>query len=197
MSSSPQLPERLDMRRFAQEAAHLAGTLLLLKMDRLCEEISREDASFASKSAAQSASKLDTESLHWQLKGELVQRAGAAPQLWLHLQLQGHVPLQCQRCLGPVRVPLDVQRSFRFVRSEEEAAAQDDEAEEDLLVLAKQFNALELIEDEALMALPMVPMHDTCPQPVKLASSDDDFQAELAAKPKAFAALGALKKRAG
>ncbi|MFC3217232.1 hypothetical protein [Comamonas sp. JC664] len=47
------------------------------------------------------------------------------------------------------------------------AAALDDESEEDVLVLAPQIDALELIEDELLMALPMVPMHEVCPVDVK------------------------------
>ena len=70
----------------------------------------------------------------------------------------------------------------------------EDECEEDLLVLSKQFDLRELLEDELLLELPLVPKHDVCPGKVKLASTDEDFKAALTQKPNAFAALGSLKK---
>jgi uncharacterized protein len=185
MSSLTHLPERLDVRRFAQESAQLEGRIALSKMERLAQDLYRPLAD------------LTAEILHWQARGEQVEQAGGAAQIWLHVALQTTAPMQCQRCLSEVAVALQVQRSFRFVRSEEEAMAQDDDAQEDLLVLSKQLDLLELIEDEAIMALPMVPTHERCPQPVKLASSDQEFKAALAAKPNAFAALGELKKKTG
>ena len=36
-------------------------------------------------------------------------------------------------------------------------------SEEDLLALSREFDLHELIEDELLMALPVVPKHDECP----------------------------------
>ncbi|HQS64567.1 MAG TPA: YceD family protein, partial [Acidovorax defluvii] len=100
----------------------------------------------------------------------------------------------CQRCLTPVDVPLAVERSFRFVADEATAEALDDESEEDLLALSREFDLRELIEDELLMALPVVPRHDECPSAVPLASSDDDFEAASAEKPNPFAALASLRK---
>jgi uncharacterized protein len=52
----------------------------------------------------------------------------------------------------------------------------------------------ELIEDELLMALPVVPRHDECPTSVPLASSDDDFEVASAEKPNPFAALAACAR---
>jgi uncharacterized protein len=91
--------------------------------------------------------------------------------------------------------PVDIERSFRFVRDEEEAAAQDEDAQEDLLVASKQFDLLALIEDELIMAMPFAPAHDVCPVPVKLSVSSEEYEAALNEKPKAFAALGDLKSR--
>jgi uncharacterized protein len=62
--------------------------------------------------------------------------------------------MECQRCLTPVDVPLDVERSFRFVADEATAEALDDECDEDLLALSREFDLRELIEDELLMACP-------------------------------------------
>ena len=69
-----------------------------------------------------------------------------------------------------------------------------DDSEEDLLAISREFDLRELIEDELLMALPVVPRHDECPTAVHLASSDDDFEEASAEKPNPFAALAALRK---
>jgi uncharacterized protein len=175
-------PDRLDIRSFAQDAAQISGSLPLSKLERLAQDLYRLDADSASKT------------LQWSATGSSIPIAGGAAQPWLHLEVSLQAPMQCQRCLEQVVVPVQIERDFRFVKNEEEASEQDDEAEEELLVIAKQFDLLELIEDEIIMALPMVPLHETCPEKVKLSSSADDFEAALNAKPNAFAALGVLKK---
>src|SRR5690606_12845544 len=114
-------------------------------------------------------------------------------QHWLHLRVEATFPMVCQRCLTPVDVPLQVERSFRFVPDEATAETLDDEAEEDLLALSREFDLHELIEDEWLMALPVVPRHEVCPEPVPMVSSDEDFDAASADKPNPFAALAALR----
>jgi uncharacterized protein len=181
MSTTPHPPERLDVRKFAQEAAHISGSVLLSKLERTIKDISGRDADLASKT------------VQWTARGESVPVAGGVAQSWLHLHLQASVPMQCQRCLQAMDAQIDTLRHFRFVRDEAEANAQDDDAEEDLLVASKQFDLLELIEDELIMALPFAPTHEICPVAVKLASSAEEFEAALAEKPRAFAALGELK----
>jgi uncharacterized protein len=174
-------PQRLDVVAFAQDAAQLSGAVLLSKLERVSEQIQG------------SAKDLDACSISWQASGESIAVAGGAAQSWLHLKLEGQVPMQCQRCLQAMAQALQIERSFRFVASEAQANAEDDDSEEDLLVVSKQFDLMELLEDELIMALPFAPTHETCPTAVKLASSDDEYQAALSAKPHAFAALGALK----
>ncbi len=174
-------PEQLDVRTFAQNAAQLSGTLLLSKLERLAQDLCRLDADFALKT------------VQWHARGENMSVAGGIAQSWLHLEISGLVPLQCQRCLQAMQEPVSLRSSFRFVRDEAEANAQDDDAQEDLLVASKQFNLLELIEDELIMALPFAPVHEECPVHVNLQVSSDAFEAALNEKPKAFAALGELK----
>ncbi len=115
--------------------------------------------------------------------------------LWLHLALDLSMPLTCQRCLGPVDIALAVKQSFRFVASEEAAEAEDEEAEEDVLVLSQDFNLRELIEDELLMALPLVPRHETCPVEIKLEAADPGFESALAEKRNPFAVLANLQNK--
>ncbi len=131
--------------------------------------------------------------VRWRARGELRAAPGDAPQVWLHLAAQTDVPLTCQRCLRPLDVALAIDRWFRFAADEAAAAALDDEVEEDVLVLSGEFDLRALVEDELLMALPLVPRHDACPVEVKLAAADPEFEAAGGAKPNPFAALASLR----
>ena len=182
MTQTSHRPDQLDIRSFAQEGAQLSGNLLLSKLERLAQDLYRLDANLASKT------------IQWTARGSVMPISSGVAQQWLHVNIGLRAPMQCQRCLEAVELPVQIERDFRFVKNEEEANAQDDEAEEELLVISKQFDLLELIEDEIIMALPMVPLHETCPKKVKLASSSEDFEAALGEKPNAFAVLGVLKK---
>jgi uncharacterized protein len=179
--------DRLDVAALAQANGCLKGDDLLQKYERLKQESCRPEADFT-----------ENEKVVWQATGELVDSAGEngkiKPQVWLHLTAQTHLPQTCQRCLAEVSTLLDVERSYRFVADEATAEAQDDACEEDLLAISREFNLLALIEDELLMALPQVPLHDVCPVQPKMAAHDADFESEGATgKPNPFAVLEALK----
>ena len=173
-------PSRLDVNGFAADAATLAGADPVSAYPRLAAELADPA------SAAQ---------VEWQAQGE--ERAGAsgAAVPWLHLSADAVVPLVCQRCLMPVEMPLSVSRWFRFVADEATAEAEDDESDEDLLVVARDFDLKGLIEDELLMEIPLTPVHETCPVDVQLSASDADFEAGEGGKPNPFAVLGALRTR--
>ena len=129
----------------------------------------------------------------WSAQGQLVKTAGAAPQDWLHLTAQTQVALTCQRCLQPLSQTVQVDRRFRFVGNEDEAARLDEEAEDDVLVMPARLDLHSLLEDELILALPLVPRHDNCPQPLPMvAAAADDALAEAEA-PHPFAALAALR----
>jgi uncharacterized protein len=169
---------RLDIKAFAQAGASLAGENPLGRYERLAEEAQGDVA---------------PRTVHWAAQGEQRQVVGQADQAWLHLEAEAVLPMTCQRCLGAVDISLSVRNAFRFVASEAVAAQEDDEAEEDLLVLARDFDLNALVEDELLMAMPVVPRHDECPTNVTLSAADADFEADKDAKPNPFAALAKLK----
>jgi uncharacterized protein len=134
--------------------------------------------------------------VQFEVQGTLRLDASGAESVWLHVSAQVAVPLVCQRCLGAVDVPLAFARDYRFVGTEAEAEAQDEASEEDVMAISKDFNLLELFEDELLMELPPVPKHDECPVQVQFQAADADFGDEPAEKPNPFAVLGQLKKKA-
>jgi len=121
----------------------------------------------------------------WTLTGETRIVAGTV-QAWLHLTAQVTLRLQCQRCLEPLDIPVQVDRWFRLVADEATALEEDDAAEEDLLALDREFDALALLEDDVLLAMPLVPRHTACQAPWSAALGDN--------LPHPFAALATLKE---
>jgi uncharacterized protein len=188
MKANPKMAwnaERLDMRAFAQAAGSLQAVEPLGRFDRLAEE-----------AAAHDGLSPDAQ-VHWQAHGDMRPAAtGGAPAPWLHLEAQATIPLTCQRCLGPVATPLVVDRWFRFVADEATAAALDDECEEDLLALEPRPSLRDLLEDELLMAMPLVPMHEHCPAPVQMQAGElaEDGAPAPDERPHPFADLARLKK---
>ena len=91
-----------------------------------------------------------------------------------------------------MRVPLHAERRVFFVQGEDAAEALDAESEDDVLALTPALDLADLIEDELLLALPLVPRHERCPEPLAPAFVEDDAAADPADHP--FAALAALKR---
>lgn len=171
-------PHRLDVRRFAEERAELEVNDALQRFRRLAVETQRPQ---------------DAGPVHWHARGELLNPQHVHPQVWVHLEADTRLPLVCQRCLNPVDVTLNVDRSFRFVPDEATAAAEDDSSEEDLLALSRSFDLVELVEDELLMEVPVAPRHEVCPEAVKMTAVDPGFETAEAEKEHPFAVLGRLR----
>lgn len=152
-------------------------------MERLSQETRRPDADLT---------------VNWEAKGEIrpSSRAnGTEPDVWLHVQAHALLPLTCQRCMAAMTAPLSVDQWYRFVATEDIAMAEDDQSEEDLLVLEPQFDLLAVIEDELLMALPLVPMHAVCPTAPLMSAGDLDIADDAPDKPNPFAVLAQLKTK--
>ena len=167
------------MAAFAAEGEALSGATPLQNMERLAQESIGLQADLM---------------VNWQATAELRPGAATEDDIWLHLTANTDLPLTCQRCLRVVDTPLQVDQWYRFVATEEIAMAEDDEADEDLLVMEPQFDLLALLEDELLMALPVVPMHEHCPlePPTQAEVPDVGITDE---KPNPFAVLAQLKKK--
>lgn len=171
-------PQALDVPALCKAAGQLDGQQPLAAMERLA-------ASFCAATDG---------SATWQVQGSLLPVLGGEPELWLALQAEADVPLQCQRCLQAMTETLQVQRRFRFVRNEEEALRLDEDSEDDVLVLPARLDVLELLEDELILALPIVPRHGACPSPLPVPAAPEE-DGEPAPNP--FAALAALRGRGG
>jgi uncharacterized protein len=105
------------------------------------------------------------------------------------LSVQGTVQLVCQRCLTPYAYDMDSATVLLLGKDDDEA----DEIEEliadesiDVIVGSRTCDIRDLIEDEALLALPQVPKHEVCPDNQLLDAVKSD-------KPSPFAGLKDLK----
>lgn len=183
MKSRAFVAEKLDLAAFARDGASLEGEWPAASLERLAD------------SAAPEAPAADWPAVGWQLHGEIRQPKGGKAQTWLRLTAQAQVSLTCQRCLQPVAEAVEIDRWIRFVDTEAEAAALDVDSDDDVLALPRHLDARELIEDELLLSLPLVPRHEACPEPLAPAA-DADLAAddEEGERPNPFAALAALKR---
>ena len=173
-------PLQLSVEAFAKNEQSLEGEWPLRSLPRLLES-----------THSPQAADVDI-AVSWQLRGESRAARAGPPEIWLHLESSASVALTCQRCLQAMTTQVSAQRSFRFVHGEAAAAELDAQSEEDVLALSRHLDARDLIEDELLLELPLVPRHDICPQPLlERDMSVDDSVKTVRENP--FAALAQLK----
>jgi uncharacterized protein len=172
-------PLRLDVQTFASDAGELSGRWPLRRFERIVESMHTDTAP------------AEVGEVVWGAQGEQRAQRGASPQTWLHLTARAALRLECQRCLQPVETVLDIDRWFQFVSGEDAAAQIDADSEDDVLAMTRALDLLALVEDELLLALPLVPRHGECPSPLLPPAESDDT---LQDPPNPFAALAALKR---
>jgi len=125
--------------------------------------------------------------LRFQLRG-LVDELGRPGAI---LEVEGRVLARCDRCGGPVEVLIDEQARFFFVTDEEELGRLPiDESPEEPLLGSRRFDVAALVEDQAILALPISPRHDDCGSPAT-AEADAGPDGETH---RPFEALAALSK---
>ncbi|WP_288127506.1 YceD family protein [Thiomonas sp.] len=183
MENTPAQPEpssalRLNLRTLAQEQGVVEGRLALNELPRL--------ESFLA--GAPESSYVD-----WRLRGFMRNQAGGQPQPMVELQIQAELPMLCQRCLQPAMQKILDVALFRLVEDEPELTLEELEAEDEALCLQGLTDARALVEDQVLLALPLVPMHDVCPQPI-VAEGLWNEPAAMRERPSPFAVLAKLKK---
>lgn len=110
---------------------------------------------------------------------------------YVELELKARLPLQCQRSLERFLLPVELVQRLGLITREAQEASLPEGTEPMLLEGGAELHPVELIEDELILALPVVPID---PAATELAAewqpeSDDEE------KPNPFAALAALKGR--
>jgi uncharacterized protein len=178
MKARPLDPRAVPVASLVRDGTELEGQLPLATLARLGEALHAAPA--------------DTELLQWRARFGQEARLGSAPRPWLELQAQADVTLQCQRCLEPMTQRLLVERRFWLAASEAEAARLDAETEDEHLVFESRMDLPSLVEDELILALPLVPRHEPhCPAPLPTPATATTAAPE---QPHPFAALAAWRR---
>jgi uncharacterized protein len=146
---TPPSRPRIDTAEFARSGGELAGELTPAQLPRLRELLAGDEGV-----------------LRWALSGSRRRLPEGGYESFLELRLAGEMRQQCVRCLEPAPAAIDETRLFKLALTESQAEREDAEAEAfDVLASSPRFDVLELVEDEAIMALPIAPRHDDCRLP--------------------------------
>ena len=125
-----------------------AGVLEMALFPRLVEEL------------LQSQSKTPF-TVSWAMRSWVNELATGSDQYRLEIKAKTSLTLVCQRCLNDFEQPLVVHSQFLLLSTEEDVDQFPIENDnEDALLNSHEFNVLELLEDELLLAIPIVPKHD-------------------------------------
>ena len=157
---SPRLPELIEPERMAETGRVLEGSLSLSKLKRLAPLLFTEEVlDQAPGEISREQGGEDDQSGEVVVK--LVFGADAAGQLNVTGSFETDVKLQCQRCMQALDLHIAEKISLAIVYSNEQADELPSHYEPLVLSDEEELVSLpELIEDEILLALPSVPLHD-------------------------------------
>jgi uncharacterized protein len=160
----------IDVFRMARIGASLHGDVELARLPRLAASLMRCDGRLA-----------------FEAQGRIDPHGRPA----MALSLQALLPLRCDRCARELEFALSVQRPFYFVHSEAELAAIEvDDAPDEPLLGSAHFDLAGLIEDEAILQLPLSPRHDACAPAQAVGVAPEE-----APRPHPFSQLQGLRER--
>lgn len=168
---SRRLPDRIDPWSIAQGEEHFEGIVDVSEMGRLSAEL------------------LDD---HGDVQVEIrgVGRDGG----WCVLEGNATAELKmvCQRCLGPVSIAVRAAFRLGLIEEDRDAEALPEELEPVVVRPHETCRLAGLVEDELLLALPIVPVHES----VGMCGENDFTTVGESDERRAFSDLGELWARA-
>lgn len=176
MSRQP-LPEHIDPVRLADQGRELEGVIPNSAMRRLAE---------------------GPESGQGETLAHLEFGFDAGRRRVLRGWAQSEVSLLCQRCLEHYRQPLRADFALAIVSDEEQAARLPEEYDP-LFYGGRPIRTADIVEEELILALPIVPMHArddaACAGNENVSTETHAGTTKEEAKPNPFAVLEQLRKR--
>jgi uncharacterized protein len=114
---------------------------------------------------------------------------------YLDVRVQAPLSLVCQRTLEPFVLPLAVNSRLGLIRSEREESALPPGCEPLLVAEDGSLNLTDVIEDEVLLALPLIPVNPDSAPPDEATSPYPANESGEGRSDNPFAVLRELKKR--
>jgi uncharacterized protein len=164
------LPKEINLLRLADQGAEMAGVMDIADMSRLEPSL----VSSAHKAEVSLQFGIDVEKLRY-VKGHI----------------KAKLALVCQRCLQPMDYVIDDEISLSPVFSEKDANELPSCYESVMIDNHDMQSLTALIEDELILRMPIVALHDVQDCPVKIMTKEITEEAA----PNPFAVLADLKKR--
>ena len=169
------LPETLDAWRMLSARRRFEGSLPLASMPRLRDALERPE--------------LEKGECRYELQFD----RGVLDVPYLEIRAQAELPLICQRSLQRFLLPVRIVQRLGLVAREEQEAELPEGYEMLMPEADGTIHPLELIEDELILAIPVVPV-DPRSEPVEMAWPANAGAAEAEPRNNPFAALAGLKK---
>ncbi|MEZ5477303.1 MAG: YceD family protein [Thiolinea sp.] len=141
---SNRLPVEVNPFRLIEQRRQLSGVMPLAQLSRLRELVVQDEGEFA-------------------VELDFAHSASGLP--LISGQVTGHVELACQRCLKPVPFAIDARINVVVTPSQTDRQPEE-EGFEICIVEDDRLFLQDFIEDEILLALPLVPRHEHC-EPVR------------------------------
>jgi uncharacterized protein len=166
------LPQYIDVQKWADREAVIDQVIPLSSFARLCEGAVGESGEVAV-----------SVGIHRDTQGLIL----------IEGRMSSAVALCCQRCLEPVVTDIDVELKLWLLRDESKADLLAEDA--DYLVLDEEgrIALADALEDELILALPLVPLHEDCE--MYQAGGAENEEAEDPKRENPFQVLAALKGR--
>lgn len=115
---------------------------------------------------------------------------------FLDINVKARLPLVCQRTLERFELPVALHQRLGLIRDEREEAALPEGYEPVLVPPEGALRLADAIEDELILAVPVVPMSDEGSLPGGVAWQDAEAEAPVEnEKANPFAVLAGLKKK--
>lgn len=111
---------------------------------------------------------------------------------YVEVRAEAELPLVCQRTLERFMLPVRIDQRMGLIRDESEEAALPEGYEALLVDPSGELGTLDVVEDELILAVPVVPTRPGTEAVEQEWGGGDVLEAE---KPNPFAALAALKKK--
>ena len=135
---------KFDAFRLAREHEALSGQVDAMTLPRVADRLIEDAAP-----------------MQWRIEGaaDLLGRPA------LIIEVDGVLPLECQRCLEVVHWPVSQRTEVLLAHDEAEMGRLDGDSELEVVLAQGPLDPLALVEDELVLATPFAPRHTECPTP--------------------------------
>ncbi len=164
------LPERIEPQILADAGRRFEGSIDLVRLTRLAPQLASDQG---------------------QLAVTVVFDRDPGGVRYMAGRVTGTLELLCQRCLGPMEFAVDSQFRLGLVHGEEDGQRLPS-SYEPLIVASEPMSMAEIVEDEVILSLPIVAMHQE-PHPCAVVKQQEPLP-EGKQRENPFAVLAQLKR---